>query len=316
MEFEIEKSSFVWLTAGSLDSTESSLPWCGTYSFYGGTYLYNCNPTFGVLTSVESLADFYSALGSTLTSESDDSSSSESTRRSTSTRPPFPETTSTRPSIIIATSVSTHRVLSGAAIGGIAVGGAIVLVAIAAGIIAACCYRRRRQRRQEDQQGAAAQALMPRPPATFDPAQGPQQSMTQPERPYSAFKPSYLNPPSPYTDHAGSGVPSPIQPYDPSRELSHRASTVSTAVSPHPLHFEDTPNVPGPGTAGYFAPPPPPGGLSELSEGDGVTAKDDPGGGIPMQLRAGSPRSQIYSSVHEVPATTPETERWELPSRP
>ena len=276
---------------------------------------------------MEFLADWYSTLGSTLTkdinyasesteSRSTDVSTAKSVRSSTTaTGSRSPASTSARP-VIIASSVSDHRVLSGAAIGGIAVGGAIVLVAIAAGIIVACCYRHRQRRRhREDHQSAAAQALMPRPPATFDPTQDPQQGMVQPEKPYSAFQPSYLHPQSPYSDQAG-GSPSPIQPYDPSQELSHRASSASTAVSPHPLHLDETPNVPKPERTGYFTPPPP-AGFSELSEGGGAMVKDPSGDGVPMQLRAGSPPSQMHSSVHEVPAATPraEGERWELPSR-
>lgn len=304
------------------------MPWCGTYGFAGGTYLFNCESTAGLLTSVEFLADWYSSIGSTLTKDIDyasESTESQSTERSTAksvrssatpTGSRSPDSTSTGPAIIIATSVADRRVLSGGAIAGIAVGGAIVLVAIAAGIIVACCYRHRRRRRhREDHQSAAAQALMPRPPATFDPAQGPPQELEQREKPYSAFQPSYLHPQSPYSDQAG-GSPSPKQLYDPSQELSHRPSSVSTAVSPHPLHLDDGPNVPKPQTTGYFTPAPP-AGFSELSEGGGAMVKDPSGGGVPMQLRAGSPPSQFHSSVHEVPATTPraEGERWELPSR-
>ena len=330
--FEYREKVFLFFGADdslSLDSQQSSLAWCGTYSFYGGTYLYNCDSTIGVVHSVESLADWYSALSSSLTGDVD--SSTKSTGGATIVRSTsrFPETASTRPSII-ATSVSAHRGLSGAAIGGIAVGGAIILVAIVAGITAACCLRRRRRRqRQENEQAAATLSLMPRPPAVFDPTQDPQQAMVQPEKPYSAFKPSYLNPPSPvshqhYHHHHAGGPPSPIQPYDPSQELIHRASTVNTAVSPHPLHLEETPpkDLAGPDAVGYFPPPPsPPGGYSELSEGDAgarMMAKN-PVTGIPTQLRAGSPPSRIYSSVHEVPATTPEAVkvgRWELPSKP
>lgn len=162
---------------------------------------------------------------------------------------------------------------------------------------------------------------MDRPHATFDPTQNPQQQgmMGQPEKPYGAYnKSTYLNPQSPYIDHAASS-PVSNQGYDPSHELSHRVSSTSTAVSPHALHFEGGTQVPSPEpTSGYFAPPPP-GGYSELSQGyDGAVAKG-PGAGeaIPMQLRAGSPPSQIHSSVHEVAATRPrvDEERWELPSR-
>lgn len=297
---------------------------------------------------MESLADWYGALGSTLTSTEEEStaistrqsrSTTESSlpRRSsssTSTGSSLPEATSSTP-IIIASSVlpAAHRILSGAAIGGIAVGGAIVLIAIVAGIVFACCYRRRRQRREQQQQqqqyqyAAVAQAPMPRPPATFDPTQdylqqgiGGQQQQQQHENKYSAFKPSYLNPPSPLPHQAG-WPPSSIQPYDPSREFSQAASTVSTVVSPQPLHFDEMPKK-GPSPeerVGYFSPPTST-GFSELSEGDGLLAQDHhPNAGLPTQLRVGSPRSQVYSSVHEVPTattTTPEPERWELPSRP
>ena len=265
--------------------------------------------------SVELLDDFYRTLTNRIGSSSEtsknqpsDDSTTNHGRSTTSTGLLFPKSTSRGPTAVV-TSVSDDLVLSGAAIGGIAVGGAILFVTVAAGIIFFCCYRQRRQRRhRENHQNAAAQALMPRPPATVDLAQAPQQGMGQPEKPYGAFEPPpYPNPPqSPYMDHAGVS-PSPIQPYDPSQEFTHRASTVSTAVSPHPLHYEDPAQAPSPETtSGYFSPPPP-GGYSELSQGDG----------IPMQLRAGSPPSQIHSSVHEVPATTPrpEGERWELPNR-
>lgn len=137
--------------------------------------------------------------------------------------------------------------------------------------------------------------------------------MAQPEKTYSAFKPSYLNPQSP---PAYAGPPSPIQPYDPNQGYSHRASTVSTAVSPHPLHFEEMPKVSSPETAGGYFSPPPAGGLSELSESDGAMMPKDPSTGLPMQLRVGSPQSQVYSAVREMPATTPEPQRWELPSKP
>lgn len=297
------------------------MAWCGTYSIWGGTLAYICGSDIRSV-SVELVEDFYRSLGSstltnrfgspskTVENQPSDDSTTNHGRSTTSAGPLFPKSTGSGP-IGFVTSVSSHPILSGAAIGGIAVGGAIVLIAVAAGIIFACCYRQRRQRRhREDHQNAAAQALMPRPLATVDFAQAPQQGMGQPEKTYGASAPPpYLNPPqSPYTDHAAGGAPSPIQPYSPSQEFTHRASTVSTAVSPHPLHYEDPAPAPSPETvSGYFSPPPPPGGYSELSQGDG----------IPMQLRAGSPLNQIHSSVHEVPAMTPraEGERWELPNR-
>lgn len=312
---------FWFLADGSLDSTEKSLAWCNTYSFWGGTLNYNCGSMIQSV-SVDLLEDFYSALGSTLTNgigspsksienQLSDDSTTIPGRSTTPTGPRFPGSTS-KGSVAFVTSVSHHPVLSGAAIGGIAVGGAIVLVAIVAGIIFACCYRQRRQRRhQQDHQSAAAQAWTPRPPATFDPTQASPQGMVPPEKPHGGFQPPpYVNPvQSPYTDHAGGGgSPSPNQPYDPSPEFTHQASTVSPAVSPNRLHFEDAAaQAPSPETtSGYFTRAPP-GGYSELSQG----------GDIPMQLRAGSPPNQIHSSVHEVPATTPkpEGERWELSGR-
>lgn len=156
----------------ALGSTESTLPWCGVFSFDGGSYLYNCDTTLALGYSVESLADWYrTAVGSTLTDEVDSSSegTEESTTvliidsRSTSARP-FPMSTD-----LAATSTPARRVLSGAAIGGIAGGGAVLILGTAAIITTAwCCLRRRRQK--DHQAAAAAQALVPRPPAVFDPA--------------------------------------------------------------------------------------------------------------------------------------------------
>jgi hypothetical protein len=316
--------------ANSYGSSSSASPWCGAYTFDGGENVYNCDSTIG-LYSVESLNDWYrtglistsatklDSTSSTKKSPSTEESTSTSstitrssvtTRTSTSNRP-FPQTTSTGSSTL-PTPAPSRRVLTGAAIGGIAAGGAVLILAFVAAIIACCCFQRRRRDRV-----VATQVALPRPEATFDAGQEMRQAPAAPgyyEMPppktYSAFTPSYLKPQSPPLPY--SSPPSPNQAYDPSHELNRPASTISTAHSPHPLHLDDVPKVPSPEPMGYYTPPPL-GGISEMSDGDGGIAKD-PGTELPMQLRVGSP--QIQSSVHEVPATTPEAERWELASKP
>lgn len=155
-------------------------------------------------------------------------------------------------------SVSVQATLSGGAIGGITVGGAIVLVAIVAGIVAACCYRRRRRRQpqeiptpkpltvpdstQDTQQPMTQSAKRivldsnqetqqpmthPAKRTVLDSTQDTQQAMTHPAK---RLKPCYLDPPSSLIPQPGSldlQLPNPAD--DPGQELKFWANNVSTA---------------------------------------------------------------------------------------
>ena len=233
----------------------SVLPYCGTFSFFGGTYLYNCQTQFARFESVEYLNDFYiTAIGSTLATDSaytaaDSTSDSTADSTFTSPRPTFTRTSSSSTS----DSYSNSTGLAAAAIGGICAG--VGVISIILGLLVWFCIRRRRNNRikQAQQQTAAANAGGyggPAPPqmqqqspgyqpvpqqdgqylspngAPYPPAYAPQQQQQQQ---------GYFSDPSksPVVAHVTPMSPSSM--HDPRQSIMSGSGVVSPApTSPHP----------------------------------------------------------------------------------
>ena len=144
-------------------------PYCGTYAFYGGTHLYNCQATsdFSAET-VEFLADFYlTAIGSTLapSSEPFGFDRASATRYITLSSSP-----SSVPSSTSSSSVSHH--LTQDVVRGIAIGVSVGVCAIFI-LVAWLIVRKRRQNRMK-------RASRPNLPPAYTPAAGaPPPSMQQ-----------------------------------------------------------------------------------------------------------------------------------------
>ena len=114
-------------------SSQPLYPWCVTYAFSEGNYMYNCEVLWGGVRSVQPWSDWSSTalIDSTFSIE---------------INYPFPDnpmTISAAPSG--ATSTPAHHVLSGGAIGGIAAGAAVFFLAVVLGVIALFYFRRRRK---------------------------------------------------------------------------------------------------------------------------------------------------------------------------
>lgn len=165
--------------------SDSAYPFCGTYSFSIGTYLYNCESTtnFGP-SSVEHISDFYlTAISSTI------ETSTSSTASSTSL--PAPPITPS-PTII---SSSDDGVLSANAIRGIAIGVSIGVCAILI-LVAIFIVRRQRANRMK----RASQPNLPPAYAPAAPMQLQQQNnvayqpVPQQDQPYSPDQAGYFAP--------------------------------------------------------------------------------------------------------------------------
>ena len=159
-------------------------PFCGTYSFSGNSYLFNCQSTVALVQEVEFLNDFYiTAIGSTLAPQpttnpfgftASASLASFDSLLSAATSSPTASTSDV-------SSTSTHSGLSIVAIDGIIAAGVIIGVAILA-IIVVCfiCARRRRDRRAAQPPPAYRQ----QPMQQQDQRQEPQKlQKAQPESP-------------------------------------------------------------------------------------------------------------------------------------
>ena len=188
---------FTGLTCNSSDIFN---PYCGTYSFHGGTYNYNCQSTsqFSV-ESVEYLRDYYiTAVGSSLTSNfhvleaatTDDSFGSGSTSNPTSTRSPSHSGSNSDNN-----DDNANVALGAAAIGGIAAGAGLVICLII-GLLVWCCLRRRKRARLAASQNMAQHA----PPTFAQPQPMDQQSQT-----------TYQPVPQQDTQYHGSGQFQPTQ---------------------------------------------------------------------------------------------------------
>ncbi|KAL6719709.1 hypothetical protein ACLMJK_001630 [Lecanora helva] len=161
-------------------------PYCGTYRFPGGTYLYNCGVTSDLPYTMEFLNDYYvTRIGSTLASETTD---------------PFgfvASATQAAASGASLTSTPTHSIssssnddsdssggLSNTAIDGIAAAGAIVGIAIL-GIIIFFCVRQRKRRRLAAASTPYANAQYPPPPMQQQP---PQQAQAIPPKAFDGYQ--------------------------------------------------------------------------------------------------------------------------------
>ncbi|KAL9029055.1 MAG: hypothetical protein Q9196_002663 [Gyalolechia fulgens] len=167
--------------------SDSAYPYCGTYSFPIGTYLYNCEATanYGP-TSVEQLSDFYlTAISSTIQTSSP--STSPSTPLSTSRITSSPSFSSS--------SSSDDPGLSANAVRGIAIGVSVGVCAIFI-LLAIFIVRRRRANRIK----RASQPNLPPAYAPAGPMQLQQQNkvayqpVPQQDRPYSQNPAGYFAP--------------------------------------------------------------------------------------------------------------------------
>ena len=234
--------------------------YCGTFSFFGGTYLYNCQSTRALAESVEFLNDFYiRAIGSTLATDTEsaltDLSFGSSTRRST-------------PSDTSSSTYTYNRSagLAAAAIGGICAG--VGVLAVILGVIIFFCIRRRRNNRIRDaqQQSAAAQAAYggPAPMQQQSPgyqpvpqqdgqylSPGAQQSQPQPQpQPYAPTQQGYFDP-------SKSPANTYVTPVSPASNGDPRQSmyTGSGVTSPVPTAGQQPTPPPVPANESYYKPP-------------------------------------------------------------
>ncbi|KAI4117245.1 MAG: hypothetical protein LQ345_002479 [Seirophora villosa] len=166
--------------------SDSEFPYCGTYSFSIGTYLYNCEASTNLgASSVEQLADFYiTAISSSfsLTSAAAAAPSATSTSLSTSSSS--------------STSNSDDGGLSGDAIRGIAIGVSIGVCAIFM-LVAIFIIRKRRANRRK-------RASRPNPPPAYSPGV-PMQPTPQVYRPVPQQDQSYAPTQAGYFPHSGPG---------------------------------------------------------------------------------------------------------------
>ena len=219
------------LTAIFTISSDSLFPYCGTYSFAGGNYLYNCQGTSMFLeSSVEYLADYYlTAIGSTLAPTSD----SFLTHRATDTAANVVGPTATPSPSDDNDNTSTG--LAAAAIGGIAAGAGL-LVCFILGIIIFFCLRSRKRKRIAASQPVVASNA---PPA-YQPPPMQQQTAYQSQQ-QAAYQPI------PQKDNQFHGSPDyqPTQsgyfggPTEPSKDSAH--SYISPIGSPSPSNVTPRP---------------------------------------------------------------------------
>lgn len=210
--------------------SDSSFPYCGTYSFPIGTYLYNCEAVtnFGP-SSVEQISDFYlTAISSTFRPfiASASASASSSSASAASTRLPPPRITSS-PSV---SSSSDGGGLSTGAIRGIAIGVSIGVCAIFI-LLAIFIVRRRRANRMK-------RASQPNVPPAYTPGPMQQQNkisyqaVPQQDQPYSPNQGGYFAPSGPGKD----GVNVSSQPsQSPGQQFGQqqRYSSNPSLLSPH-----------------------------------------------------------------------------------
>ncbi|KAL9602860.1 MAG: hypothetical protein Q9219_001555 [cf. Caloplaca sp. 3 TL-2023] len=203
--------------------SDSDFPYCGTYSFPTGTYLYNCESTtnYGA-SSVEQLADFYvTAVSSTY--ERLTSSGSSAFSASAPTRSP-----------LITSSPSTSSSsddgggLSADAIRGIAIGVSVGACAIFI-LLAFIIVRKRRANRMK-------RAAQPNLPPAYTPGPSMQQHnnqvyqpVPQQDQPYPPNQGGYFAPPAPGKDGAAVTSHASLSPgQDPSQQ--QRFSTANNSL--------------------------------------------------------------------------------------
>lgn len=245
-------------------------PYCGTFSFPGDTYLFNCMVTSALIQDVEFLNDFYvTAIGSTLASEPTTNpfgfTASASLAAYSSTpgvATTFPTTSSaaapTATNIVVPLP-GTRGGLSIVAFDGIIAAGAVVCVLIFATTVF-CCIRARRKRNIEaakpppaysqspPMQQQAQQLQSPKPEQPPFKAFGSYQSVPQQDqRPevvelHNSVPPTPELPPSPppqsqpsFLSPSSSFVSAPTHqsPPSPDPRLSSGATTLLSPMSPN-----------------------------------------------------------------------------------
>ncbi|KAL8933555.1 MAG: hypothetical protein Q9216_006313 [Gyalolechia sp. 2 TL-2023] len=312
--------------------SDSAYPYCGTYSFPIGTYLYNCEATanFGP-SSVEQISDFY------LTAISSSSSGA-----SSSTPSPPPRITSST-TISSSSSSDDDEGLSANAIRGIAIGVSIGVFAIFI-LLAMFIVRRRRANRmkrasqpnlppayaptapmQQQQQSNGAYQPVPQqdqsyspnqggyfapsgagkgPTATTQPSPSLGQDINQQQR-YSAANTSLLSP-----NNTGQG---PV----PGRDSIHSPTITEVDGSDRPLPEADSIQRPQSTHQGMVSPvqmsssagsPPPPSGHFMQQYGN-PNPGQQPGQG---QMHNGYPVP--HAGTHEMPPTQPYLGPYEMPN--
>ncbi|KAI4199815.1 MAG: hypothetical protein LQ350_004345 [Teloschistes chrysophthalmus] len=204
--------------------SDSAFPYCGTYSFPGGTRLYNCAATMALAaSSVEFLNDYYiTAIGSTLAPSSAPFSFTRASSAS-ATHPTLSSYTSSS-AYTSSSSSSDGGGLSADAIRGIAIGVSLGICLIFI-LLAIFIVRKRRANRMK-------RASQPNLPPAYTPGPGMQQPgnpayqpVSQQDHGYPPTAAGYFGP-VPVKDGNGVTPQSPSQGYDPHQ----RQSVVSTAL--------------------------------------------------------------------------------------
>ena len=246
-------------------------PYCGAYSFYGGTYLYNCNPTVQSVTSVEFLNDFYeTAIGSTVGPDSSAilpftdgiTQAAASTTSTDSTSTPFGGSSSSDDE-----DQQSDNGLSTAAIDGIAVACSLV-GAVILGVLAFFLVRSRKKKRWAAAQAQAGNApggppMQPYPQQVYSvPGKSPdgnyqpgfsppQTDGTVPMTPapqYSTPPPQTQSPYYPPPSQPGSPLPGTMtqsSAYSPSNYTSGAPPTITdpNTLSPNPAASTNPPSM-------------------------------------------------------------------------
>ena len=246
-------------------SVDPSLPNCGTYSFYGGTYLYNCESynNYGFVSSVEFLDHFYiTAIGSSYVESTATGTVARETSKPSSTR----SITGTTSNDDDKDNGNGHTSLSSAAIGGIIAGAGCVLCVLV-GLLVWFCIRRRKRARL-----AASQQLAQHAAPTYNPQGGAPMQQQQtgyqsvPQQDNNFYGNSHSQPPQGYfggpTDPSKNSGPyahvSPVGSPAPST-VDPAARPFSTVSSQHPSEGGQTAqgqqhlSPPIPGYAGPLA---------------------------------------------------------------
>ena len=243
-----------------LCNSPSNLPFCGTYSFFGGTYQYNCQPTVAFAKSVEFLNDFYAtAIGSTLAGASTDPFSFSRTGAPVTVTKGSTSPTYTRES----NNDAKSSTIGAAAIGGICAG--VGVISIILGVIIFFCIRRRRNNKikQAQQQTAAANAGYGGSPPMQQQSPGyqpvPQQDGQYLSPGQNQYPPSYPPTQQEYFDPSKTPATTYATPVSPNSTHDPRQSTFagSGVTSPSPTNGQQQkqPQSPVLGKDSYYKPP-------------------------------------------------------------
>ena len=175
-------------------SSDTSLPYCGTYAFPGGTTNFNCGASLMPIQDVEFLNDYYvTAIGSTLVSDPTINPFAYTPSVSLNQQTVTPTITGTASSIVTSspsqlgsssgsgsstTSFPSHSGLPKGAIAGIAAG-AVILGLSVCSIAAFCCIRARRRKRV---------AAASNPPPYFQPPMEQQAQSSPPPKAFDGYQ--------------------------------------------------------------------------------------------------------------------------------